>query len=202
MARYIGPKLRLARRFGENILGSERYAKMKRKNPPGIHGTSKRPKKLSGYGKQLLEKQKVKYIYGLMERQFAKYVAEASEKTGDTSVILVERLESRLDNAVFRAGLGKTRNAARQMVTHGLITVNGKKVDIPSYQIRVGEVIAVADKKKNSPLFAGVLERIQKAELPSWISADGAKLSAKILNKPTLENPNFNAKAIIEFYSR
>lgn len=137
-----------------------------------------------------------------MERQFAKYVAEASEKTGDTSVILVERLESRLDNAVFRAGLGKTRNAARQMVTHGLITVNGKKVDIPSYQIRVGEVIAVADKKKNSPLFAGVLERIQKAELPSWISADGAKLSAKILNKPTLENPNFNAKAIIEFYSR
>lgn len=174
----------------------------KRSYPPGQHGPNQKHVKMSGYGKQLREKQKAKISYGLIERQFSNYVAEASGKTGDTSKYLLNYLESRLDNVVFRMGLGKSRANARQMVRHGLIVVNGKKVDIPSFRVRVGQVIGLSDLAKKKKGYTDLAEKMGKVEVPSWISADTKTLSGKVLNAPTVEKPNFNAKLIIEFYSR
>lgn len=175
---------------------------MKRNTPSGVHGAGRKRAKLSNYGKQLREKQKAKRLYGILEKQFSNYVTEASKKTGDTSKILVQYLESRLDNVVYRAGFAASRGAARQMVSHGHITVNGKKLDIPSYRVRVGDVIGVHAGSKASKLFATVAEVIAKKEFPSWITVKGADLTAKVLNAPSLELPNFDAAAIIGFYSR
>lgn len=137
-----------------------------------------------------------------MERQFANYVAEASRKTGDTSKYLLNYLESRLDNVVYRAGLASSRKAARQLVGHGHVLVNGKKVNIPSYRVRVGETVEVKETFKKAKMFENIGETIAKKDLPSWITVDSKKLAAKILNSPTVENPNFDAKTIIGFYSR
>lgn len=174
----------------------------KRNYAPGVHGPNSRRSKLSGYGKQLKEKQKVKRIYGLLERQFSNYVAEAQGKVGDTSKWLTQYLESRLDNVVYRAGLSKARFGARQLVSHGLITVNGAKVDIPSFRVKPGMVVAIKEGAKKKKGVENIGEHLAKAEFPSWISVDVKALSAKVLNAPTLENPNFNAQSIIEFYSR
>jgi len=159
-------------------------------------------KKLSSFGKQLREKQKVKRIYGLLERQFSNYVAEASRKTGDTSQFLLNYLESRLDNVVYRLGLAPSRSAARQLVNHGHILVNGKKIDIPSYRVKVGEVVALKEKTKTSKLFENISEKLAKLEAPSWLNPDPKTLSGKILNLPTAERPNFDTSLIVEFYSR
>lgn len=202
MARDIRPKHKLCRKFGEKLCDSPKCPVTKRNYPAGQHGQTSKRNKVSGFGKQLREKQKVKRIYGILERQFSNYVAEAARKTGDTSKYLLTYLESRLDNVVYRTGLAPSRAAARQMVGHGHINVNGKKVDVPSYRVRVGEVIEVRESDKKSKLFENIAETIQKKELPAWISVDGKKLSAKILNSPTIENPNFDAKTIIGFYSR
>ncbi|MFA6548261.1 MAG: 30S ribosomal protein S4 [Candidatus Magasanikbacteria bacterium] len=202
MARQIGPKHKLCRKYGEKLCDSVKCPLTKRPYPPGQHGPSKKRPKISGYGKQLLEKQKVKRIYGILERQFSNYVAEASKKVGDTSKILLNYLESRLDNVTYRAGLAPSRAAARQMVNHGHLTVNGEKVDIPSYRVKVGQVVAASPIAKNKKLFEGISEKLQKVEAPSWLGVDSKTASVKILNAPTVENPNFNPKAIIEFYSR
>jgi small subunit ribosomal protein S4 len=202
MARSIGPKHKLCRKYGEKLCDSPKCPLTKRAYPAGQHGPNKKRPKVSGYGKQLLEKQKVKRIYGILERQFSNYVAEASKKVGDTSKILLNYLESRLDNVVYRAGLASSRAAARQMVSHGHITVNGEKVDIPSYRVKVGQAVAASSKAKNKKLFEGIGEKLQKVEAPSWLGVDHKTTSAKVLNAPTVENPNFNPKAIIEFYSR
>ena len=138
----------------------------------------------------------------MLERQFSNLVAEASLKEGDTSKILTSYLESRLDNAVFRAGFAKSRLSARQLVSHGLITVNGRRVDVPSFRAKPGMIIAVKENKKKKRIMENLSERIAKAELPSWVSVNPEALSAKILNEPVLENPNFNAQSIIEYYSR
>ena len=175
---------------------------LKRPYAPGQHGPTKKGSKLSDYGKQLKEKQEAKRIYGLRERQFANYVAEASSKTGDTGKFLLQYLESRLDNVVFRMGLAKSRALARQLVNHGHITVNGKKVDIPSYRVRVSEVVALTSKSVSKKLFENLTETLSKVEAPVWLGLDAKTASAKILNTPSVDSTPFSAKAIIEFYSR
>ncbi len=202
MARKTGPKHKVCRKYGEKLCDSPKCPLVKRPYPPGQHGPGNKRKKVSGYGKQLLEKQKVKIIYGLLEKQFSNYVTEAARKVGDTSKILLSFLESRLDNVVYRAGLASSRRAARQMVTHGHVTVNGKKLDIPSYRVRVGESVGVISQSKGKKLFEGATEKMQKTDAPAWLAVDAKTTSAKVLNAPTVENPNFNPKAIIEFYSR
>jgi small subunit ribosomal protein S4 len=202
MARRITPKHKLCRKYGEKLCDSAKCPLTKRNYPAGQHGQSQKRAKVSGFGKQLLEKQKVKKIYGILERQFSNYVAEASKKVGDTSKILLQYLEARLDNVVYRLGLASSRAAARQLVNHGHISVNGQKVDIPSYRVKVGQVVAVSDKAKNKKVFEGISEKLQKVEAPAWLSVDAKSASGKVLNTPTIENPNFNPKAIIEFYSR
>lgn len=202
MARRIVPKHKLCRKYGEKLCDSVKCPLTKRAYPAGQHGQSKKRAKVSGYGKQLLEKQKVKKIYGILERQFSNYVEEASKKVGDTSKILLNYLESRLDNVVYRLGLASSRAAARQVVNHGHINVNGQKVDIASYRVKVGQVVALTDKAKKKKLFEGISEKLQKVEAPAWLSLDSKTAGGKVLNTPTVENPNFNPKAIIEFYSR
>jgi len=196
--RRAGEKLMLK---GEKCIGPK-CPFAKRSYPPGMHGPDKKHSKISGYGKQLKEKQKVKRMYGLVERQFANYVAEASKKVGDTSKYLIGYLESRLDNVVFRAALAKSRLAARQLVSHGLIAVNDRKVDIPSYRVKPGCVIAVKKEARNKKVFENLEERLAKADFPSWLAVDSKTASAKVLNAPVLENPNYNAQSIIEYYSR
>lgn len=202
MARDLRPKHKLCRTYGEKLCDSPKCPVQRRSYAPGVHGPSKRHPKISGFGKQLREKQKVKAMYGIMERQFSNYVAEASKKSGDTSKFFLTYLESRLDNVVYRAGFAPSRRAARQLVSHGHVLVDGKKVNIPSFRTKAGQVISVSEKSKPSRLFEMAAEVIGKKELPAWISVDAKVLSAKVLNQPTIENPNFDAKSIIGFYSR
>lgn len=202
MARDLRPKHKLCRKFGEKLCDSAKCPVGRRKYPPGIHGPNQKHVKLSGFGKQLREKQKAKGMYGILERQFSNYVEEASRKTGDTNKILLNYLESRLDNVVYRLGFATSRRLARQLVSHGHILVNGKKLNIPSYRVRVGETISLKEKSQKSKLFENMTDKLSKFEPVSWVSVDPKKLSGKVLNAPTLENPNFDAKLIIEFYSR
>ena len=155
MARYTGPKHKLARREGVNLLDKTSQSLMRRLNmPPGVHG-KKRKKRLSEYGLQLREKQKAKTTYGLLEKQFKKLVQTVRKQKGDTKELIISTLETRLDNIVYRLGFAKTRYMARQFVGHGHITVNGKKLSIPSYQVRVDDVISITPKMQTNP---GVLE--------------------------------------------
>lgn len=202
MARFIGPKHKLCRKYGEKLCDSPKCPLTKRAYPAGQHGPNQKRIKHSGYGKQLLEKQKVKRIYGLLEKQFSNYVVEASKKVGDTSKILLTYLESRLDNVVYRMGLASSRAAARQMVSHGHIAVDGEKVNIPSYRVKVTQVVTISNAKKNKKLFENIADKLQKADVPGWLAVDFKAASGKILNTPTSDNPNFNPKSIIEFYSR
>ena len=154
MARYIGPKSRIARRFGEAIFGPDKVLD-KRNYAPGQHGVNRR-KKMSEYGTQLAEKQKAKYTYGVLERQFRLLFAKASRIKGITGEILLQLLESRLDNIVYRLGIAPTRAAARQLVSHCHITVNGKVVNIPSYEVKPGQVVAVREKSKSLEVIAAL----------------------------------------------
>ena len=203
MARDLTPKHKACRRFGEKLCDSPKCPVMRRNYPTGEHGQARKRSKVSGYGRQLLEKQKAKQIYGLLERQFANYVAEAAKKTGDTSKILLTYLESRLDNVVYRMGLAKSRRAARRLVTHGHIAVNGKKLDIPSYRVRVTEVVSAGTTaKQKHKLFQTIAEELGQLDTVPWLALEAKNLSAKVLNTPTVERPLFDAKSIIEFYSR
>ena len=203
MARDLRPKHKLCRKFGEKLCDSPKCPITRRSYPPGQHGPNQKGhKKLSSFGKQLREKQKVKRIYGLLEKQFSNYVAEASRKTGDTGKFLLNYLESRLDNVVYRLGLAPSRSAARQLVNHGHILVNGKKIDIASYRVKVGEVVTLKEKTRASKLFENISDKLAKLEAPSWLSPDAKNLSGKVLNFPTAENPNFDTSLIVEFYSR
>ena len=148
MARYIGPKSKIARKFGEPIFGADK-AFEKKKYPPGMHGANKKRKKMSEYGIQLQEKQKAKYTYGILEKQFYNLFERASRKRGITGEVLLQLLEARLDNIVYRLGIAPTRRAARQLVSHRHITVNGDTVNIPSYSVRPGEVVGIREKSKS-----------------------------------------------------
>lgn len=206
MARYTGPKNRLARKEGIDLgfktVGTKAHASLlKRLNaPPGQHG-AKGKRKISGYGEQLREKQKVKRMYGILERQFRRYYAMARKWRGNTGDMLVQFLERRLDNTVYRLGLAPTRNSARQFVSHGHVMVNGARVNIPSYQVAVDQVISLKPKGANIPAVRKLLE--DKAFTPpEWLSRQGP--AGKIVRLPEREDvkEDINTQYIVEFYSR
>lgn len=202
MARYIGPKTKIARKFSEPIYGPDKY--YERKNyPPGQHGANKRRKKTSEFGLQLKEKQKAKYTYGILERQFAKLFDTASRKKGATGEVLLQHLESRLDNVVFRLGIAPTRNAARQLITHRHITVNGKVTNIPSMILKGGDIVAVREKSKSLEVILNSLESVRYSQ-SSWLEWDNDQKAGKFLNLPEREEipENINEQLIVELYSK
>lgn len=206
MGKYIGPKNKIARRFGLNLGLKTNPAKVARRlsQMPGVHGPSKKAGVgLTGYGKQLLEKQKAKLIYGLRERQFQRYVKEATRQKGDSGQHLLRLLEMRFDNAIYRMGFAVTRSQARQMVNHQMFLLNGKRMDIPSHIVKPGDVVVLKENKAKKKLFDGISEKLAKVELPSWISVDPAQKSGKILGLPKTEDfeRSFDVKLIIEYYS-
>lgn len=205
MARKIGPRIKLSRRYGIALFGTAKEAKIlgRRGFPPGQHGQEGN-KRLSGYGLQLREKQKAKLIYGVLERQFRKYFEEVLAQKGDTGELLVQNLERRLDNVVYRLGLAQTRSQARQIVTHGHMQVNGKPVNIPSYRVRVGEVISIRPQSRNKKYFEPVVKTIETYTAPGWLELDKGALTGKILNLPTKDDTDrsIDLQLIVEFYSR
>ena len=201
MARYIGPKSRIARRFGEAIFGPDKVLD-RRNYAPGQHGVNRR-KKMSEYGTQLAEKQKAKYTYGVLERQFRLLFAQASRIKGITGEILLQLLESRLDNVVYRLGIAPTRAAARQLVSHCHITVDGKVVNIPSFQVKPGQVVAVREKAKSLEVIAASLEGFNHSKYP-WLEWNEADKAGKFLNLPQREEipENIKEQLIVELYSK
>ncbi|MBQ0130405.1 MAG: 30S ribosomal protein S4 [Bacteroidales bacterium] len=202
MARYTGPKTKIARKFGEPIFGSDKYFE-KRNYPPGMHGAAARRKKVSEYGTQLKEKQKAKYTYGVLEKQFRKTFELARRKEGVTGLILMQLMESRLDNLVYRLGIAPTRAAARQLVSHRHITVNGEILGIPSYLAKVGDVIGVREKSKSLEVITNSVEG-RSTSSHAWLEWDAAKMCGKFLNYPTREEipENINEQLIVELYSK
>ncbi len=201
MARYIGPKSRISRKFREPIFGPDKNFE-KRNYPPGQHGNNKKRTKQSEYAVQLMEKQKVKYMYGILERQFAKIFDRASRMQGITGENLLKLIESRLDNVVYRMGIAPTRSAARQLVSHRHVTVNGKVVNIASYTLRSGDVVAVREKSKSlEAISTAIASRSGKY---GWIEWDGTKMTGKFLNPPAREEltENIKEQLIVELYSK
>ena len=198
MARYRGPKTKIARRFREPIFGPSKALERK-KYGPGQHGKSRRSKP-SDYSIQLMEKQKVKYTYGLLERQFRNLFKKAASKSGVTGEIFLQYLEARLDNTVFRLGFAPTRRAARQLVSHKHILVNGHSVNIPSYMLRAGDVVAVREKSKSLEI---VNEKAGKLAY-SWLEVDAKNLSGTFLNFPDRQDipENIHEHLIVELYSK
>lgn len=201
MARYTGPKTKIARKFGEPIYGTDKYLD-KRNYPPGQHGAMSRRKKLSEYGVQLKEKQKAKYTYGILERQFRNTFDLARKKEGMTGVVLLQLIESRLDNVVYRLGIAKTRDAARQLVNHRHITVNGKVLNIPSYLVKVGDVVAVREKSKSLEVITDSVEG--RTNRFPWLEWDGDKMAGKFVSYPAREDipETINEQLIVELYSK
>lgn len=193
------------RREGINLDGREKMARILARRPyaPGVHGPTSRTRQ-TDYGKQLREKQRAKLVFGVMERQFRNYFDKATTMKGDSGENLVRLLESRLDSAIFRAGLAKTRAAARQLVSHNHVDVNGKKVNIASYAVKPGDVITIRKTKREKKLWKAFGEATTKVETPSWITTDLKDLTAKVTSLPAgdeLKQP-FDPKMIVEFYSR
>lgn len=205
MGRYIGPKNKLARRFGINLGLKSNATKVARRltQPPGVHGLTKRKGTESGFGKQLLEKQKAKIMFGIRERQFRRYVTEATREKGDSGKHLQYMLEMRFDNVVYRAGFAATRAQARQMVTHGMFTVNGKRLNIPSHLVKAGDIVCVAPNKTKKKLFEGMAETLAKKEAPSWCAVAPKDLSVKVVGKPADADldRSYDVQMIIEYYS-
>ncbi|MDE6334281.1 MAG: 30S ribosomal protein S4 [Muribaculaceae bacterium] len=201
MARYTGPKTKIARKFGEPIFGEDKV--LQRRNfPPGQHGQNKR-RKTSEYGIQLREKQKAKYTYGVLERQFRNLFAKASRLKGITGVILLQLLESRLDNVVYRLGIAPTRAAARQIVLHRHITVNGQVVNIPSYEVKPGDVVGVREKSKSLEVITDTLAGFNHSKYP-WIEWDETLKAGKFLHLPERADipENIKEQLIVELYSK
>jgi small subunit ribosomal protein S4 len=201
MARYRGPKSKIARRFREPIFGPDR-ALDKKPYPPGIHGSSHRRKKESEYGIQLQEKQKAKYTYGILERQFRKTFAMAAKKKGITGEVLLQLIEARLDNVVYRLGIAPTRRAARQLVSHRHIVVNGEVVNVPSYSVKEGEVVGVREKAKSLEVITDALA--SRSNKFSWLDWDEEKKQGKFMNYPPREEipENIREQLIVELYSK
>ncbi len=201
MARYTGPKVRISRRFNEPILG-ENKALQKKNYAPGQHGRGKK-RKQSEYATQLYEKQKAKYIYGLLERQFAKLFNEASRKKGVTGETLLQLLESRLDNTVYRLGIAPTRRAARQLVLHKHISVNGEIVNISSFTVKPGDLIGVRERSKSLEVVTNSLS-MQGARKYNWLEWDNNEMVGKMINLPLRADipENINEQLIVELYSK
>lgn len=201
MARYLGSKSKISRKFGEPVLGASKSLE-KKNYPPGIHGPSKRKKSLSEYGQQLKEKQKAKYTYGLLERQFAKVYQEAARKKGVTGENLLKLLEARLDNTVYRLGIASSRRFARQLVGHKHITVNGKVVNIPSYTLKPGDVIGINPSTKNKQ---NLVSRFNTgASKFPWLEWNTDKMEGTFLAMPEKEQipENIREQLIVELYSK
>ncbi len=201
MARYTGPKARISRKFNEPILG-ESKALQKKNYAPGMHGKGKK-RKQSEYAVQLAEKQKAKYIYGVLERQFAHTFDKASRKKGVTGEVLLQLLEARLDNTVYRMGIAPTRRAARQLVVHKHILVNGEVVNIPSFTLKPGDVVGVREKSKSLETINNSLS-IQGAKKYNWLEWDVNEMTGKFINLPPREDipENINEQLIVELYSK
>ncbi len=202
MARQTGPKNKLARRAGVDLGLKTNPVKLGRRLniPPGQHGR-KGSKKLSEYGVQLREKQKMKWTYGVMEKQFRKYYELATKQTGETGVELFRLLECRLDNVVYRLGLAPTRAAARQLVSHGHVTVDSHKVDRPSFQVAVGQSIGIGEKASKIPAIAGMLEDKNK-NMPKWLERQGLIGHVKAMPERTDVDADVNEHLVVEYYSR
>ena len=200
MARYIGPKSKIARKFGEAIYGADRTLE-KKNYLPGMHGNSRRRRKLSEYALQLKEKQKVKYTYGVLEKQFSNLFKRASSSKGITGEVLLQLLESRLDNVVYRLGLSPSRSGARQLVSHKHITVNGGNVNIPSYILKAGDIIGVREKSKS---LESITESLAGHSNYAWLEWDTTLMSGKFMNTPErTEIPeNIKEQLIVELYSK
>jgi small subunit ribosomal protein S4 len=210
MGKKLGPQCKQCRREGKKLfLKGERCftskcAMVKRNYPPGAHGITKRKPRVTEYGLQLREKQKAKRIYGILERQFRNYYRKAIKKVGDTGEILFQFLEQRLDNVVYRLGFAKSRKLARQLVNHGHFLVNGKKVDIPSFELKLGDIVSIKESSLKLAPFKDLSEVLKKQETVAWLSLDPKTLEGKVLVKPTKEDlaEAFDVKLIVEYYSR
>lgn len=209
MGKYIGPKTKLERRIGERLyLKGDRSQSTKdpflrRSYPPGVHGPQQKTR-LSEYGQQLREKQKAKIIYGLLERQFVRYFKKAKHQKGDTGSRLLQLLEMRLDNVVYRLNFAKSRRQARQLVNHGHVLINGRKVNIPSYQVKVGDVISLKEKSRKIPFVEELVKEKNDDRLPDWLIIEDDKLSGKVIGLPAGKDLELgiDSKKIVEFYSR
>jgi len=202
MARYIGPKTRIARKFREPIYGPDKYFE-KKNYPPGQHGQSRKRGKVSEYGIQLLEKQKAKYTYGILERQFRKIFDHASRMKGRTGDNLLKLIEARLDNVVYRLGIAPTRAAARQLVSHRHITINGSVVNIASCQVKAGDVISVREKSKSLEVITDAIGTRANSKFP-WLEWDLNTLSGTFISYPEREMipENIKEQLIVELYSK
>ena len=202
MARYRGPKSKIARKFGEPIFGPDKVFEHKN-YPPGMHGLASKRRKKSEYGLQLKEKQKAKYTYGVLEKQFRNLFEKASASKGITGEVLLQLLESRLDNVVFRMGIAKTRAAARQFVSHKHISVNGNVVNIPSYTVKPGDVVGVREKSKSLEEITNSLHSRRSSQY-EWIEWDSDQMIGKFLNRPEREEipENIKEQLIVELYSK
>ena len=203
MARYTGPREKIARRFGVPLFGPSKALEL-RNFPPGQHGVRNARRKVSDYGIALAEKQKLRFQYGLMEKQFRRFFAEAQRRKGVTGEILLQMLELRLDNVAYRMGFANTRFAARQLVGHGHVTVNGKRVNISSYQVKPGEVVAAKQSVKSQQLVGRFLEMTVSVPAQDWMTVDRDKMSGTVHRVPVREeiNPIANEQLVVELYSR
>lgn len=210
MARSIDSKCRKCRRAGEKLFlkgdrcDTPKCAVVRKAYPPGVHG-KRVSRGQSEYGKQLSMKQKIKRIYGVMEKQFRKHLEEASKKKGVMGDLLMARLEMRLDNAVYRIGFANSRSSARQLVSHGLVLVNGKKNNIPSFEVKVNDVISISETKKNKTFFVNQNQILkEKKKFPAWLEFDSSNFTGKVRSMPTKNDTDVSVdvQAVIEFYSR
>jgi small subunit ribosomal protein S4 len=202
MARYTGPRVRISRRFGTPIFGPTKYLE-RRNYGPGVHGPKSR-RKTTEYGEGLIEKQKLKYYYGLLERQFRGVYEKALRRRGVTGEQMLQILETRLDNVVFQLGFANTRAAARQMVNHGHVTVNGRKAAIASFALKANDVISVKNHNVSKQLATKGLETSTSRAVPDWLSLNKEELKGVVMRIPTQEEvqPIANVQAVVEFYSR
>lgn len=211
MAKYIDAKCRLCRRAGEKLFlkgdrcVSQKCAMVRRPYAPGMHGNKGGGRNVSEYGKQLAMKQKIKRIYGVLERQFRNHFHEIENQKGVTGDLLLMRLELRLDNVLYRLGLANSRVQARQIVGHGLMSVNGKKVNIPSYRVQEGDTVAVRENKKDAKVFAPMKETLKsKQDVPVWLKLDASNLAGTIMSKPSRDDidAQVNPQMVVEYYSK
>ena len=202
MARYTGPRVRISRRFGVPIFGPSKYLE-RRNYGPGVHGPKSR-RKHTDYGLGLIEKQKLRYYYGLLERQFRGVYEKALRRRGVTGEQMLQILETRLDNVVFHLGLANTRAAARQMVSHGHIQVNGRKVNVPSFSLKVNDVITVKNNNVSRQLATKNMEISTSRSIPDWMNLNKEEFKGVVMRIPTRDeiNPIANEQAVVEFYSR
>jgi small subunit ribosomal protein S4 len=203
MARYTGAKDKLSRRFGVPLFGTTKVLEQKN-YPPGMHGPKGGRRKVSEYGVALAEKQKLRFQYGLMEKQFRRYFSLAQRKRGVTGEILLQLLETRLDNVVFKLGFANSRSAARQLVGHGHVAVNGRKMNISSAEIKPGDVVTVRDNARSRGLAARSLELMQVTPVPDWLNLDKDNFKGTVVRVPSREDiaPIVDERLIVELYSR